>query len=137
MFFSGDIFSFSSFIPLFWEILTCSGAHRVRGGFKRRLVQPPGVYDEVAEAWPGEGLWEAFPGRVSSFPGRTGLWLTHTCPEAFHLCTCPQSPSHTGLILTFLLVGAEPTTFQCSLPLAPFAVFPTSVFKSEALRPVG
>lgn len=137
MFFSGDIFLFSSFIPLFWELLISSGAHEVKGEFKRHLVQPPGVYDEEAEAWPGEGLCEASPSWVSiSQVGPASGSPTPARGLSF-LHVARGDPLHMMTIFPFLRVRTKHTIFQCSLPLAPFAVFPASVCKSEALGPVG
>lgn len=137
MFFIGDNFLFSSFIPLFCEILISSGAHEVKGEFKRHLVQPPGVCDEEAEPWPGEGLCEASPSRVSI--SQVGLASGSPTPAQglSFLHVAHGDPLHMMTISPFLHVRTKHTIFQCSLPLAPFAVFPTSVCKSEALRAVG
>lgn len=121
MFSGGDIFLFSSSIPLFWEILISLGAHRVEGEFKRHLVQPLGVYDEEAEAWPGEGLREAFPREVSI--SQVGLASGSPTPtqSTFISACCPRrslTHDYDLLILTCSNKACHISMFDCPwLPL--------------------
>lgn len=136
MFFSGDVFLFSSLIPLF-----LGNTHFLRracslGDLKRPLVQPPGVYDEEAEAWPGKDLCEAVPSLVPGSqrgldPGSPRL------PRALPLLRIVCGVSWKNIMIFSLSHGrTKQTRFLCSLPLAPLLFSQILFIKREALSPV-
>lgn len=64
-----DVLQWGRFLIFFTDSPVWGNTHFLRracslGDLKRPLVQPPGVYDEEAEAWPGKDLCEAVPSLV-------------------------------------------------------------------------
>lgn len=103
MFFSGDML-FSSFGSLFWEILISLGAHTELG------VQPPGVDDEEAQVWPGEGLCQAVPNLVSISQGVLDT-DSPTPAQSTFLHIVHGDSLKMMMVVSFLLVRAKQTIF--------------------------